>query len=153
MRRRNLVTAALLLAVGIAYAGLAANLPTRNIENATGPSFFPLVAVTCFIGLSLILLVQGLFALVSDKVPELPKISISRYGAGLGIAVAYLGALPYAGFIAADIALFAALMVLYGEKRPLWVAGFSVAIPLFVFILFREVFQIQLPAGILDGFV
>ena len=153
MRKRNLVSAAILIALGVGYAVLATDLPTRNIENATGPSFFPLVVVSCFLVLSAALLVQGFLPALSGKLPDIPKIPAGRCGIGLAAAVIYLAALPYLGFIAANIPLFAVLMVLYGEKRPAWVIGGSVVISLLVFSLFREVFQILLPAGILGDLV
>lgn len=154
MRKRNLISAAILIAIGAGYAVFAVQLPTRNIENATGPSFFPLVVVTCFLILAAALLVQAIRGRASlGAVPVLPKISSGIYGASLAAAVIYLASLPTLGFIAANIPLFAALMVLYGEKRPAWVAAGSIGISLAVFFVFREVFQIQLPAGILGGLV
>ena len=154
MRKRNLIAAAVLIVIGIGYAILAVQLPTRNIENATGPSFFPLVVVTCFLILAAALLVQAMRGRASlGSVPVLPKISLATYSVSLTAAVIFLVALPSLGFIAANIPLFAALMVLYGEKRPIWVAAGSIGISLAVFFLFREVFQIQLPSGILGGLV
>ena len=153
MRRRNLLSAIILIAIGTGYAVLAQDLPTRNIENATGPSFFPLVVISCFLILSAALLVQGILPAVSDTVPSIPKIPARRYGSGLAAAVIYLVALPYLGFIVANIPLFAVLMMLYGEKRLTWVIGGSVIITLLVFFLFREVFQILLPAGVLGNLI
>ena len=153
MRKRNLLAAIVLIAVGTGYAILAQYLPTRHIENATGPSFFPLVVVSGFLILSAALLVQSILPIVSYTVQSSLIIPASRYGAGLAAAVIYLVALPYLGFIAANIPLFAVLMILYGEKRPARVIVGSVVVTLLVFFLFREVFQILLPAGILGDLV
>lgn len=153
MRKRNLISAVVLIAIGIGYAILAVQLPTRNIENATGPSFFPLVVVTCFLILAASLAVQGILSADLGKLPAIPKISVGTYGWAFAAAVLYLAALPWLGFVAANIPLFAVLMILYGEKRPAWVVGGSIAVSVAVFFLFREVFQIQLPTGILDGVI
>ena len=153
MRKRNLLAAIVLIAIGTGYAILAQDLPTRNIENATGPSFFPLVVVSGFLILSAALLVQGILPKMSYTVPSILIIPAGRYGVGLATAIIYLAALPYLGFIAANIPLFAVLMILYGEKRPTRVIGGSVVITLLVFFLFREVFQILLPVGILGDLV
>jgi len=155
MRKRNLLAAIVLIAVGTGYAILAHYLPTRHIENATGPSFFPLVVVSGFLILSAALLVRSILPTVSYSVTVQSSLVIpaSRYGAGLAAAVVYLAALPYLGFIAANIPLFAVLMILYGERRPARVISGSVVITLLVFFLFREVFQILLPAGILGDLV
>jgi len=153
MRKRNLLAAIVLIAVGTVYAILAQHLPTSHIENATGPSFFPLVVVSGFLILSAALLVQSILPTVSYTVQSSLIIPASRYGAGLTAAVVYLAALPYLGFIAANIPLFAVLMILYGERRPARVISGSVVITLVVFFLFREVFKILLPAGILRDLV
>ncbi|HJO86588.1 MAG TPA: tripartite tricarboxylate transporter TctB family protein, partial [Rhodospirillales bacterium] len=67
------------------------------------------------------------------------------------LSVAYFVALPLLGFVVANIMFFAGLMYLYGERRPLWIAAGSILISLIVFFLFREVFQILLPSGILQS--
>jgi len=88
MRKRNLISAAVLIAFGIGYAVLAVQLPTRNIENATGPSFFPVVVVTCFLILAAALLIQAMRGTASlGSVPALPKISLGKYGIALSAAV------------------------------------------------------------------
>ena len=153
MRRRNLIAGLVLIILGIGYAVMTSQLPTRNIENATGPSFFPWVVTTCFLALSFALFVQGFWRTISDRVPTLPAIPSRRWGAGLAVFVAYLLLLPWLGFLAANILLFGALMLLYGERRPLWVAGGALLVSLFFFFLFRDVFQIRLPAGILENLV
>lgn len=153
MRKRNLVAAVLLIALGVGYAVLTYDLPSRNIENATGPSFFPWIVGTLLLVLSGTLLIQGILPVVSDKVPKAPEIPLSRYLIGLVVFVVYLAALPTLGFIAANIPLFACLMVIYGERRPLWVIGGSVIISLASFFVFRDVFQIRLPSGILEGLI
>lgn len=154
MRRRNVIAALVLLALGAAYAALTAQLPTRGIDNTTEPSFFPWVVVVCLMLLSGALLVQGLR--VPDTVhPAADKSKgVGRlYLAGFLAFVVYLALLPYLGFVAANVPFFAVLMILYGERRALWVITGSVIISLVLFFLFREIFQIRLPAGILSGVI
>ncbi len=70
---------------------------------------------------------------------------------GLISFLLFLGLLPYLGFLLGGIPFFAALMVISGERRPLWIAFFSIVIPVTLFFLFREGFLILLPQGeILD---
>ena len=153
MRTRNLIAAVILLALGAGYGFLTATLPTRAIENTTQPSFFPTVVVVLFLILSAILLAQGIFSTTSNSVPEALKISRSKYLIGFASFVIYLALLPILGFIAANILIFAILMALYGERRPVWIVGGSVLVSLAMFFLFREVFQIRLPGGILEFLV
>jgi hypothetical protein len=40
-------------------------------------------------------------------------------------------------------------MALYGAKRDVWLVVASIAMPVFLFYLFRDGFQILLPLGVL----
>ena len=153
MRKRNILAALILIALGIGFAFLTSQLPMRNIENATGPSFFPWIVTVIFLALSFALLVQGFLPKISDDLPSIPKISARRYLIGLIAFVAYLAVLPVLGFVAANILLFGVLMALYGDTRPVWVVGGSCAVSLSLFFLFRDVFLIRLPAGVLAEFL
>ena len=153
MRKRNLTAGAVLIVLGVVFAYLTSQLPTRAIENATDPSFFPWVITVCLLALSVSLLVQGLLPVTSNRVPSPPPIPRTRYMAALALFLVYLAALPALGFIAANIPFFAVLMILYGERRPVLVIVGSVVISGVMFFLFRQVFQIRLPAGILDAII
>jgi len=151
MRTRNLVAAIVLLLLSIVYGYLTANLPTRAIENTTQPSFFPWIIVVCAALLLLSLFAQGLKVGADDSVVASLGVPRIRLICGLVLSVVYLAALPNLGFPASNIPLFAGLMMLYGERRPLWIIGGSVVATMILFYLFREIFQILLPSGILEG--
>lgn len=151
MRTRNLIAAVFLLLLSAGYAYLTANLATRAIENTTQPSFFPWVITVCLTLLSLALLAQAFWPSISSQTPKAIGVPMKRLGLGLVLSLAYLIMLPTLGFAGANIPLFAGLMYLYGERRPLRIIAGSVIISLVVFYLFREAFQILLPAGILEG--
>lgn len=153
MRRRNLISGIILLAIGIGYAVLTSSLPTRAIGSATQPSFFPWIVAVIFITLSAALLIQGLRPIANDGVPKAPDVARSKYIWGFVAFVVYLALLPILGFVAANIPFFGFLMYLYGARRPAWLAVGAVGIPVTLFFLFREVFQIRLPSGLLSGVI
>lgn len=153
MRTRNVIAALVLLVLGAGYAFLTTRLPTRGIENTTEPSFFPWVIVVCLLLLSAALLIQGLRMPASEKPAAGPRAPAPLYAAGLLVCVAYLALLPTLGFVAANIPFFAVLMLFFGERRPHWIVIASTVISLALFFLFREVFQIRLPVGILAGWL
>ena len=156
MARRNILAAIALILVGIGYGVLAARLPTRQIDQTTEPSFFPFVVTACLLALSIALLVRGVRPQAGEaaiEAPPLPRDGSGRAMWALGLAVAYLALLPSLGFLVANVPFFAGLMFVFGERRPLWIAIGAIGVPVVLFYLFRDVFQILLPAGVLGGLV
>ena len=149
MGRRNVIAALVLIAFGAAYAVLTAGLPSRTIPNTPGPSFFPWVVTGSLLVLALGLLVQGVRQWPVAFASEGQESGSPRRLAGLAWFAIYLAALPSLGFLPATIPFFAGLMVLYGGARAIWLAVASVAMPVFLFYVFRDGFQILLPLGVL----
>ncbi len=149
MGRRNVIAALVLLALGAAYAVLTAGLPARTIPNTPGPSFFPWVVTGSLLLLALGLLVQGVRQWPDGPDSQAPESGAARRFVGLAWFAIYLAALPSLGFLLATIPFFAGLMVLYGGARATWLAVASVAMPVFLFYVFRDGFQILLPLGVL----
>ena len=153
MRRRNSISAIFLLALTIGYGVMTANLPTRAIEESTQPSFFPWVVTVCLFILSVFLLIQGLLPLGSSQTPSPLNVMRWKIFSGLIALAVYLTTLPQLGFIVANILLFAILMLLYGERRPVPLLSGSILVPIAIFLIFRDLFQIRLPSGILGGII
>lgn len=151
MRRRNLIAALFLLALGAGYGILTTQLPVRSLPDTPGPPFFPWINTIVILALSATLLVQGLVG-ANGPVPA-PAAGRGRAIWVLGVFVVYLVTLPGLGFILATIPFFAALMVLFGEVRPLRVALGAVVTTGFLYLLFRHGFGVFLPTGVLKGIV
>jgi putative tricarboxylic transport membrane protein len=151
MRRRNLIAALFLLALGAGYGILTTQLPVRSLPDTPGPPFFPWINTIVILALSATLLVQGL---VGADGPVPPR-AAGRQRAiwALGVFVVYLAALPGLGFILATAPFFAALMVLFGEARPLRVAVGAIVATGLLYVLFRHGFNVFLPTGLLKGIV
>lgn len=147
MAWRNVVAALVLLAFSVVYAVLASDLPDRSIPNTPGPSFFPFVIVTVIALLALALLITGIRELSAGGGGALEG-AVTRTGwITLLIFLIYLVSFPFLGFLLASIPFFAALMVLYGARSPMRIAAGSLVIPVGLYFLFTEAFQILLPRG------
>src|SRR5687767_10194675 len=126
MRRRNITAAVVLIAGGLIYGALALGLPTRSLPNTPGPSFFPLVVTAIVLALSAALLLQ---ALAADRAGERPVAEDAFAGTAdrrpalwaLAAFLAYVVLLPIVGFIIATVPFLGVLMLLFGERRPLFV--------------------------------
>ena len=152
MKQRNIIAAIFLLAIGLGYAYMTANLETRDIKDFSEPSFFPWIITTIFLVLSVSLLIQGLRAShnsVEAKLWESPGLAVIA----LVAFFCYLIILQNLGFLASSIPFFGLLMWLYGERRPWFVAIGSIVIPVLLYFLFRNVFRIILPSGVLEALV
>jgi len=147
MPLKNVIISMILLLIGSSYLYFSLQLPVRSIQNVPGPSFFPLIISAIVLFLAIALLVNGIVNL-RDQKPDLPQPAAPRrVFATLFWFVLYLIALPYVGFLIASIPFFAGLMLLCEQKKLLPVAVGSVAIPVFLYFLFRQGFNILLPAG------
>ena len=150
MRNRNLIASLVLLLFCAGYAYLTANLGTRAIEDTTQPSFFPWLITACLTILSFSLLLQVCITSSIQTASKPLNIPSKRLSSALILSISYLAILPLLGFVGANILLFSGLMYLYGERRLIQILTFSFLIPIVIFYLFREGFQIHLPAGILE---
>ena len=131
------------------YAYNTSNLPTRDIEGSTQPSFFPWIITFCLATLSLLLLIYSLTAGANHAKEDREQFPLKRIIAGIFLTIFYLTFLPKLGFLIANILLFGGLMILYGEGKLLKILIGSIAVPVIIFFLFRNLFQISLPLGLL----
>jgi len=153
MKQKNITSALVLLAATAAYGYFTSQLPVRTLPNTPDPSFFPWVITALLTALSAALLVQGLTLPAGGGTETADKGASGRIAACLGLFIAYLVALPYLGFVAASILFFGALMLIFGERRPVWLGLGAVGVPLVLYLLFRYAFTIILPRGLVEGII
>jgi hypothetical protein len=140
----------ILLALGYGY--FAAGLPTETISGEPSAALFPLILTFLLLGLSLALLLQEVRNKAAVKIIFRITPQMMKTAAGLLVVITYLKAIPYLGFIIPSMIFFALLMGMGGERRLTRIILFSLLLPLVLFYLFREVFQIPIPQwGIFQG--
>jgi len=103
--------------------------------------------------LSITLLIQAIISKSELQRPENVITPNIRIIFALILSIIYMIILPILGFLIANLILVSGLMYLYGERRIFNILINSFVISTVIFYLFREVFQILLPAGILEGIV
>ena len=148
MKKVNVILAALLIALGIFYAYLAANLPDRNLPNTLGSDFMPWVLVGCLLFLSLLLLIKTVFG----GSPEQFDFSISpKEGFGvifLTVCVfAYVKLMILIGFVLATPIFLALLMLITGSRKWKEIVMVSIFATFSIYLLFQKIFQVILPRG------
>ena len=148
LARRDAVVGIVLLAIGIIYGLLTASLPNRSLPNTPGPAFFPWLITGALILLSAALLIRALLDTRKNTRHFAAEHDSRLRVITLIWIVAYIGILPYAGFLLASIPFFAVMMWFYGERNRIVILLAAVIIPGSLAYLFRYGFQILLPAGI-----
>ena len=147
MASRDIIASIGLLIFSLLYAWATFYIPDRTIPNTPGPSFFPFVIITIVAVLSAALLVKGIAGLRSGERLNW-KLSIARLPALTLVGfVIYLAVLPWAGFLIASVAFFAILMISYGSREPIKIVLWSLVLPVVLYVIFTEAFQILLPSG------
>ncbi|MFV2034031.1 MAG: tripartite tricarboxylate transporter TctB family protein [Halocynthiibacter sp.] len=152
MRRKNIIAAIILIAFALVYGYLTANIPVRTLPNTPNSAFFPWINTVLMLTLSVWLLAQGVRQTPNDTI-EVASGHRHRAIWALAAFVAYLVAMPGLGFILATVPFFAILMILYGERRPVWIGGGAIGATVLLYILFRHGFGVFLPRGLLAGIV
>jgi hypothetical protein len=152
MRRLSaeaLVSGALLV-VGAIAVNASLELYRQGTSPASGPGVFPLV-------ISISLTVLALWNTVTsvqearrsasgEEVPGIPLGAWPVVATSAG-AIALLGHL---GFVATMLVAMCLLLVIFGERRWRIVVPVAVGSVLVTFVLFREVFGVRLPVGVLS---
>lgn len=129
--------------------------PLTDQGNASGDpvnnaALFPRLVANLILGLCALQLVQLLRRRLLPSAEFLhgaTRDTIWRCLAGFGVLLAYLAALPLAGFYPATAAFLLALFLLL-KARPIWIAALAAAaVTLAVGYVFEELLRVVLPQG------
>ena len=151
--QRKIAAGIVLLLVSAGYGYLTSGLPKRTLPDTPDPAFMPWINTIALCVLTLLLIWEG-----TRETPTKPSGGTdagSASPATLFIAAffVFILLLPYLGFVLAGMPFFAALMLLFGERRPLWLLAGSIGGPVILFAIFRYGFNIILPRGMIGGII
>ena len=152
MRQRNIIAALVLISVTIGYGILTADLPIRTLPNTPDPSFFPWLNTIIILLLSVLLLFSG-SSTPKESSPRVNRLEQNRVVAAMAAFIVYLAIMPKLGFIIATLPFFSAMMVMFGERRPIFIGTSSLVATVGLYVLFRHGFGVFLPRGLLTGIV
>ena len=150
----GLLVAALLVLFWLIPFGI--DSPGAIANRALAPAFWPRIIVIGMIGLSVLLVLQGLLAL---RRPPLDPEAIREFNPGgeLKMLVAtaalfvYAWLLTWAGIVASSVLALIFFTVLHGERRIRIVLPVAILLPLALYLFFREIAQVPMPLGIFEG--
>ncbi len=151
-KKKEVVIGAAMLATGLSYLFLTANLPRKAFIDA---AFVPylLAAGMCLLGVLQLLAAWGQ-APREDAAPAEAGPDYLTVGKTLGLIVGYIAVLQWLGFPIATVAyLYLQFLVLtphdhrVSHGRYLLIA---LCASVFIYVVFRHGFDLLLPAGLLD---
>lgn len=152
-KKKEIVIGAVMLAVGLGYLYLTTNLPRKAFIDA---AFVPylLAAGMCLLGA--LQLLSALKQPPAGQATEAPSATpdYATVGKTLGLIVAYIAVLEWAGFPLATLGyLYLQFMVLtphdhkVSHPRYLLIAACAAAL---IYVVFRHGFDLLLPPGLLE---
>lgn len=148
MGKKEIFFGVLLMAVSITMFALTFQFPQQTI--ALPPTAFPRFVSTCLFLLATILLIQGILGLKHPPEPhktaqKLDKTFLLRFVAMIVLAFTYTRILPFTGYIIATPPFLAGTMLLFNEKRWIWIGAVSLITSTVLYGLFRMIFKVPLP--------
>lgn len=145
------------ICVGIAFLILGVTIYLLSYIEASGiqdwslsPGFFPRLAATFIVGLSLLFILITVVFEGETKAPISGQIRwrVFWYVIGtIAIMILYVSLIEWLGFIIATVISMAGMMVLYGFRRWIVIALMSVGLPLFIYFFALKVMYVLFPAG------
>lgn len=150
MRSYNVAVALLSALIGATILWLSRSLTGFDETGVPGEAFWPEAIAWLFIGLGALQLLEVamLPAVNADKVVDLTSRPVRNAYVGAVIAVAYVVALTWLGFVIATAGFVPVLMVVMGERRPLVLGAVTVGVIAVIWVFFVQVFNTTLPPSI-----
>lgn len=152
--KRDQITGALLIALGIAIATLTSQFRTEMTAAYPGPKLFPLIAAFGFIVCGAGIFIGSLFSKKGEEV-FLTKAGWIKVAAIVACLCLYILLLKYVGYmICTPFILFAFCTIIAkgdGDRKVGSIGRivFSVIFTAFIYVIYIHVFGMTLPAGIL----
>lgn len=139
-------------------------LPVKNVPGQVGPEVFPQVigAVIAILSAALILMTMGEIKRekaigLTEEVKSESLFDLKSVLLTMALLVVYVFLIPSLGFVIAGILyLFIQMIVMANKPAPkqlVLYAIIAIILPFVVYFIFVNVFNLMLPAGLLDGII
>jgi len=148
MGKKEILLSIIFMIISMTIYILTYQFPQQTV--ALSPAVFPRFVSTCLFIISLTLLIQGIAGIKKDSKQKkvkftLNKVFIIRLLLMTFLAFFYTRILTIVGYVVATPPFVAGTMLLFNEKRGIWIIAVSIITTALLYILFRIVFKIPLP--------
>jgi len=148
MGKKEIFLSIIFIVISITIYILTYQFPQQTV--ALSPKVFPRFVSTCLFILSITLLIQGIAGVKKNSERKktkliLNKIFILRLLLMILLAFFYTRILSLTGYIIATPPFVAGAMLLFNEKRWIWIIAVSIITTVLLYVLFRIIFRVPLP--------
>ena len=148
MGKKEIFLSIIFIVISITIYILTYQFPQQTV--ALSPTVFPRFVSACLFIISLTLLIQGIAGIKRDSEQNKVKLTLNkafiiRLLLMIFLAFFYTQILPLIGYVLATPPFVAGAMLLFNEKRGIWIIAVSIITTALLYILFRIVFKIPLP--------
>ncbi len=148
MAKKEILLSIIFMIISMTIYILTYQFPQQTV--ALSPAVFPRFVSACLFILSVTLLIQGIAGVKKDSEQKkvqstIYKVFILKLLLMILLAFFYTRILPIAGYAVATPPFVAGAMLLFNEKRWIWIIAVSIITTALLYILFRIVFKIPLP--------
>lgn len=148
MGKKEIILSIILIIISTVVFILTFQFPPQTV--ALPPTAFPRFVSICLLILSLMLLIQGIIG-VKNAPPKknvkfkLNNTFIIKLMLLTFLAFLYIRLITIVGYIVATPPFIVGNMLLFNEKRSIWIIVVSITTTVLLYILFRIIFKIPLP--------
>lgn len=148
MGKKEIFLSIIFIVISITIYILTYQFPQQTV--ALSPKVFPRFVSVCLLILSVALLIQGIAGVKKNfkqKKVQLTfnKLFIFRLILMTLLAFFYTRILPLLGYVLATPPFVAGAMLLFNEKRWIWITTVSIITTVLLYVLFRIIFRVPLP--------
>jgi uncharacterized membrane protein len=149
MGKKEIILSIILMIISVVFFALTFKFPHQTV--ALAPTAFPRFVSVSLMILSFILLIQGVKGITKDnslqKKEKLKANNTFIFKLILIIFLAFLYTrfIAKIGFLYATPPFIAGNMLLFKEKRIIWILAVSIITTILLYYLFRMVFKIPIP--------
>jgi putative tricarboxylic transport membrane protein len=148
MGKKEIILSIILIIISTVIFVLTFQFPPQTV--ALPPTAFPRFVSICLLILSLMLLIQGIIGVKSAPPKKnvkfkLNKTFIIKLMLLTFLAFLYTRLITIVGYIVATPPFIVGNMLLFNEKRSIWIIVVSITTTVLLYILFRIIFKIPLP--------
>lgn len=152
---RDAVVGVVILAVAGLYWLAAGTIRRSSLEDSIGAAGVPNTLAALLAGLAILLILRSVLAKPKAKA-QIPADAPTAHWRALGmlvLGILYLVIVPWLGY-AVSIALLIAAVALYNHQKPaLRLAVFAILLAIGFYLLFVQLLNIPLPAGVWPALV